>query len=299
MMNEPTKAMNTLSQVSHEVYLTLKNSLYPGAQDESIAMVIEYCKAANLDPLLKPVHIVPMWIVDKKTNVGATRDIIMPGINLYRIQASRSGCAGISEPEFGESVTEMIGDWETTYPKWCKVTVKRIVQGHIVDFSSNEFWKECYASKGGKEKNKSPNAMWSKRPFGQLAKCAEASALRKAFPEICAAPTAEEMEGKSLDIEDQALIHAQSKARGTSALKQAIGIEKTVLQENFVDASTGEITPVESELFLMVKGKMMSARSIEDLIDAVDLTRELEEEEKAAARKIYKEKSKEIEAGAK
>lgn len=38
--------------------------------------------------------------------------------------------------------------------------------------------------------------MWAKRIHGQLAKCTEAQALRKAWPEIGQEPSAEEMEGK-------------------------------------------------------------------------------------------------------
>ncbi len=57
---------------------------------------------------------------------------------------------------------------------------------------------ENYAVKGGKEKSVAPNAMWTKRPRGQIAKCASAQALRNAFPEIAAQYTAEEMEGKEI-----------------------------------------------------------------------------------------------------
>lgn len=46
--------------------------------------------------------------------------------------------------------------------------------------------------------------MWQKRPYGQIAKCAEAQALRKAFPEVGSAPTADEMEGKQFG-DDQAI----------------------------------------------------------------------------------------------
>jgi hypothetical protein len=106
----------------------------------------------------------------------------------------------MTEPEFGEDVTEKIGGVETTYPKWCRVTVRRRLQtGEIVEFTAREFWKENYALKGGKDKSIAPNAMWTKRPYAQLAKCAQAQALRIAFPEATGSEaTADEMEGREI-----------------------------------------------------------------------------------------------------
>ena len=212
MSNELKKheaALPALQMDEAELMQVLQSSLYPGASQASIKMVLGYCKASGLDPMQKPVHIVPMW--DAKS--GSMRDVVMPGIGLYRTQAARTGCAGVTEPEFGPDVTEVIGNVQITYPAWCRVTVKRkLAGGEIVDFTAKEFWKENYAIKGGKEKSIAPNAMWQKRPYGQIAKCAEAQALRKAFPEIGSEPTADEMAGKSLN-------------------------------EYEVDAHTGEITP--------------------------------------------------------
>lgn len=175
----------------------LQSSLYPGAALDSIRMVLGYCKAAGLDPMQKPVHIVPMW--DRQS--GSMRDVIMPGVNLYRIQASRSGqFAGVTEPEFGPDIATKIGGQDITYPEWCRVVVRRqLASGHIADFTAREYWLENYAVKGGKEKSIAPNAMWTKRPRGQIAKCATAQALRAAFPEIAAQYTHEEMEGKTLN----------------------------------------------------------------------------------------------------
>lgn len=181
-----------------ELLMVLENSLYPGAQKESIKLVISYCKASGLDPMQKPVHIVPIW--DSKA--GRMRDVVMPGVGLYRTQASRSGqYAGVSEPEYGPDVTKTIGGQEITFPAWCRVTVKRLLaNGQTAEFSASERWEENYAVKGGKEKSIAPNAMWTRRPYAQLAKCAEAQALRKAFPELGSAPTADEMEGKEIDM---------------------------------------------------------------------------------------------------
>jgi phage recombination protein Bet len=182
-----------LALADDELIPVLRSSLYPGAKDESIKLVIGYCRAAGLDPMQKPVHLVPMNV--KKVGGGRDdyewRDVVMPGIGLYRVQASRTGeLAGIDEPEFGTMVKTKLGGVEIEYPDSCKVTVYRMIGGQRVPFTACEFWVENYAT--AKRDSDAPNSMWRKRPRGQLAKCAEAQALRKAFPELGSQPTADE-----------------------------------------------------------------------------------------------------------
>ena len=184
---------------------TLKASLYPGASDESVINVLEYCRAAKLDPMQRPVHIVPMW--DAKT--GKTRDTIMPGVNFHLTAAERNGCAGIGEPEYGPDVTEVLGEERITYPAWCKVKVLRMIDGgRIAEFVGYERFTECVST----NKKGTPNAMWKKRPYGMLAKCAMSQALRKGFPSVAGAYTAEEMAGKTIGEEFDDYVVNESEA---------------------------------------------------------------------------------------
>lgn len=187
--------MNALTtrDISHSDLLrVMRESLYPGAKPESVELVLAYCKARGLDPMLKTVHIVPMWVKGADGEAGM-RDVPLPGIALYRIQAARSGqYGGKSEPEFGPDVTRNLGGRTVTFPAWCRVTVRR----GAAEFTAKEFWLENYAT--AKKDSEAPNAMWAKRPYGQLAKVAEAQALRMAFPELTGGEvTGEEMEGKA------------------------------------------------------------------------------------------------------
>jgi phage recombination protein Bet len=202
MTNEVVKADEPMDRKA--LVNVLRNSLYPGAAESSIELVIEYCRAAKLDPMMKPIHIVPMLAPTgrkdaKGYDIKEYRDVIMPGIGLYRTQAARTGeLAGISEPEFGADKTEKLGDIEVTYPITCRVVVRRARSGGVAEFAAVERWKENYASKG--RDNPAPNAMWAKRPYAQLAKCAQAQALRMAFPEMTGEQsTADEMAGKEYE----------------------------------------------------------------------------------------------------
>ena len=174
----------------------LKTSIFPGAKNESIIAAVNYCKARNLDILKKPVHIVPMYVEDSVTGEKGYRDVIMPGIAEARTTASRTNAyAGQDEPIFGEDI-----DFKGVIaPAYCKITVYKMVQEMRCGWSHIEYFAEAVATKKADGK---PNAMWSKRPRGQLAKCAEAGALRKAFPdELGGTITADEMFGREeIDI---------------------------------------------------------------------------------------------------
>ena len=83
--------------------------------------------------------------------------------------------AGQDDPVFGEIISFNGMD----APEWCRVTVYRFINGERCAFSHTEYFTEaCATTKDG-----NLNSVWSKRPRGQLAKCAEAGALRKAFPD--------------------------------------------------------------------------------------------------------------------
>ena len=198
--------------ITQEVWSAMKNSLFPGAADQSVVMAWDYCAARGLDVMLKPVHLVPMYIKDKSNgDRGSMRDVVMPGIGLYRIQADRAGnYAGMSAPSFGPDVTFNLSGTEITVPEWCEMTVSKLVGDRVVEFTAKEFWIENYATAG--RDTEAPNAMWKKRPRGQLVKCTEAQALRKGWPELGAQPTYEEMEGKEIDITDRSSATRQKRS---------------------------------------------------------------------------------------
>ncbi len=183
--------------ITPEVWSAMTNSLFPGAREESVALVWDYCKARKLDPLKKPCHIVPMSVKDAKTGNNEWRDVIMPGIYELRITAQRTGeYAGQDAPVFGPMSDINIGGQKVSAPEFCTVTVYRLMQGQRIGTSHTEFYEEAVGTK----KDGKPNSMWLKRKRGQLAKTAEAGALRKAFPdELGGQMSADEMEGKQID----------------------------------------------------------------------------------------------------
>lgn len=187
--------------ITPAVWITLRTSVFPGAADASIVAAAAYCKARDLDVLKKPCHIVPMKVKDAATGEEAWRDVIMPGIYELRTTAMRTEMyVGQDDPEYGDEIEVPIdinatGGATIKVPQWCRVTVWRFSRatGAPVKFTHSERFTEAVVRTGSGVINR----MWKQRPVGQLTKCAEAGALRKAFPEeLGGVHTEDEMAGR-------------------------------------------------------------------------------------------------------
>ena len=200
----PEAAMSALA-VDRAAWRTLIDTIFPAAKTtEGIFAAVAYCRARGLDVFKRPVSIVPVWNGAMKREV----ETVWAGISEIRTTAHRTGqYAGADKPEFGPMVTETFKgasrgqssetrEMTVTYPEWCTFTAYRIVNGNRCPFPATVFWLEAYGRWKGTDV---PNEMWAKRTMGQLMKCAEAAALRMAFPEeIGNDYTADEMVGQTV-----------------------------------------------------------------------------------------------------
>lgn len=174
--------MNALSPQVQEMRQKLdliKQTVAKGATDLELDLFMHACKRTGLDPLMKQIYAIKRWSAADKREVMS----FQTGIDGYRLIADRTGLyAGSDEPTFTLA--------EDGWPEVASVTVHKLVNGVARQFSASVRWKEyCQTTKEGQM-----TSMWKKMPFLMLGKCAEALALRKAFPaELSGVYTHEEM----------------------------------------------------------------------------------------------------------
>jgi phage recombination protein Bet len=150
----------------------IKNVVAPGCTDDELKLYLYTAGRTGLDPLTKQIYCIKRG--GKMT--------IQTGIDGYRAIAVRTGeLAGIDDAAFDNETGK--------YPGKASVTVYRMVQGQRVPFSASARWMEYCQQFNGV-----PGGQWAKMPYLMLAKCAEALALRKAFPnDLSGIYTSEEM----------------------------------------------------------------------------------------------------------
>lgn len=173
----------------------IKDMFAANLTDEQFQVYLMTCSRLNLDPVAK--HIYGIARGGKLT--------IQIGIDGFRFIADRTGAYAPGETEYlYDKDKKLIG---------AKVWVKKIVQGQAFAFSETAFFSEY--------KPKQNDNMWKQFPHTMIAKCAEAKALRRAFPnEFCGVYSKEEMSQASEEpIQEEAEVIVVSKVLSNAQMQ--------------------------------------------------------------------------------
>lgn len=148
----------------------LKNTIARNLSDDEFELFCLVCKRTGLDPFMKQVY--PVKRRDYKNNVDVMT--IQTSIDGFRSIAERTASyAPGKESSYNyDSNGRLLS--ATSYIK------KMTSDGEWHEVAATAFYEEyCQRAKSGE-----PSQFWNKMPHLMLAKCAEALALRKAFPSV-------------------------------------------------------------------------------------------------------------------
>jgi len=179
-----------------------------------IAKFMHICERTGLDPLARQIYCIGRFGSD------GLEWSVQTGIDGFRVIAERSRqYAGQDEAEWltesGEWVPAFVKQLHGDHPLAARVKVYR----HDWDrpMVGIATWDEYAQTK----RNGELTSMWKDRGPGQLAKCAEALALRKAFPQdLSGLYTDDEMQSQSFDDTGDGEPVAPKVRRGLPTLAQ-------------------------------------------------------------------------------
>jgi phage recombination protein Bet len=172
------------------------------AADGDLSVFFHVCNRTGLDPFARQIYMIGRNSKNMRTNQWETKYTIQTGIDGFRLIARRA--SDRARTTLGYEDTVWCGDdgqWTDVWlsdkpPRAAKLAVIRDGQRYPAVALMSEYM--------GTDKNGTPTRMWQTKGALMLAKCAEALALRKAFPQdLSGLYTADEMQASNDETPQQ------------------------------------------------------------------------------------------------
>jgi phage recombination protein Bet len=218
----------------------IKRTFAAGTSDDEFNLFVGTCKRLGLDPFARQAFCVKRWDTAKRAEVAQTQ----VSIDGFRVVAERSGAyEGQTPPQWCGAD----GVWREVWladvpPAAARVGVYR--RGH----RDAMYGIARYASFVQTKREGGPNRMWATMPDIMLAKCAEAQALRRAFPQdLSGIYTPDEM-GQAENEDARIVPTLGEEERERSAAQVAAGAKKggPSLAQGLIDHARAEINDLDT-----------------------------------------------------
>jgi phage recombination protein Bet len=178
----------------------IKRTLAKGATEDELALFLQQCERTGLDPFARQLYFIKRKQWNART--GQTEEVgqTQTSIDGFRVTADRTGEMDGQECHWCGSDGVWVDVWlHDAPPAAARVLVYR--KGCHKPFPGIAKWNEYAVTAFDKKTgDKKLTGMWAKMAANQLAKCAEALGLRKAFPaQLSGLYTREEMQQADSD----------------------------------------------------------------------------------------------------
>lgn len=173
--------MNELTTYSKDQVKLLQDTIAKGSSPQEFEIFLHACRRTGLDPFMRQIWVVKRW----DSTLQRESMTLQVGIDGFRLIADRTGNYSPGKaPEFEY-------DKDGKLLSATAFVRKRTSDGHWHEVAATAHYPEYAAVK----KDGTPTHMWASKPHIMLGKCAEALALRKAFPaDLSGLYTKDEME---------------------------------------------------------------------------------------------------------